>query len=128
MSNLAAAMPFATLLGIETTEAGPDQVIGTMTIRPDMCTAGEIAHGGSLMAFADSLAAIGGYLNKPDGAGGTTTVESKSNFVGRAPVGTKLTATATPISVGKRLSVWQTKVVTEDEKLVAMVTQTQMVI
>lgn len=128
MSNLADAMPLATLLGIEASEAKPDLVTGTLTVRPDLCTAGHAVHGGALMAFADSLAAIGAYLNLPEGAEGTTTIESKTNFIGRAEVEAVLTGTSTPVSVGKRLSVWQTRITSEDDKLIALITQTQLVL
>lgn len=128
MSILVDAMPLATLLGIAISDAKPDQVTGTLTVRPDICTAGNIIHGGSLMAFADSLGAIGAYLNLPEGAEGTTTIESKTNFIGRAEVGAVLTGTSTPVSVGKRLSVWQTRITSEDDKLIALITQTQLVL
>ena len=80
------------------------------------------------MAFADSLGAIGGFLNLPEGASGTTTIESKTNFLGRAAAGAKLTGTTTPVSIGKRLSVWQTEISSEDGRSVALVTQTQLVL
>ncbi|MEQ9010307.1 PaaI family thioesterase [Algiphilus sp.] len=128
MPNLADAMPFATLLGIEVSKAKPNVVVGTLSVRPDICTVGDIIHGGALMAFADSLGAIGAYLNRPEGAEGTITIESKSNFIGRAEVEAILTGTSTPVSVGKRLSVWQTRITSEDENLIALITQTQLVI
>ncbi len=128
MSNVAATMPFATLLGLEVTSATPDQVIGTLTIRQEFCTVGNAVHGGTLMAFADSLGAIGAVLTLPDGAMGTTTIESKTNFTGRARVGTELTGVATPVSIGKRLSVWQTRITDPEDRLVAMIMQTQLVL
>ena len=128
MSNLADSMPFATLLGIDVTEAVKARIAATMTVREEFCTAGGAIHGGTLMAFADSLAAIGAYLNLPEGANGTTTIESKTNFIGRAMKGSSITATSKPVSVGKRVSVWQTTVYSEDGKQVALVTQTQLVL
>lgn len=128
MSSIANAMPFARLLGIEISQAQPDQIVGAITARDELCTAGETIHGGALMAFADSLAAIGAFLNLPDGAAGTTTIESKTNFLGRAPANACLVGIATPISIGRRLSVWQTRIHREDDRAVAMVTQTQLVL
>ncbi len=121
-------MPFATLLGMDASDATPERVIATLVVTPELCTVGNAVHGGALMAFADSVGAIGAFLNLPEGAAGTTTIESKSNFVGRAVVGDTLKAVTTPLSVGKRLSVWQTRISTGEEKLVAGVTQTQMVL
>lgn len=128
MSNPADAMPLARLLGIEVSRADPDRVVGTMTVRDDLCTAGENVHGGALMAFADSLGAIGAFVNLPEGAAGTTTIESKTNFLGRAATGTVLTGVATPVSRGRRISVWQTRISDGEDRDVALVTQTQLVL
>ena len=128
MSNLAHAMPFARLLDIDVSHADAGRIVGAMTVRDELCTAGERVHGGALMAFADSLAAIGAFLNLPDGAAGTTTIDSHTNFLRGAPVNARLVGVATPVSVGKRLSVWQTRVQDQDDRAVAMVTQTQLVL
>jgi uncharacterized protein (TIGR00369 family) len=61
----------------------------------------------------------------PEGAAGTTTIESKTNFIKPAMQGDTLHAVATPLSVGRRLSVWQTEITRDDGKRVAVVTQTQ---
>ena len=128
MSNLADSMPFATHLGITVSQAEKSKVVGTMTVQSEFCTVGDAVHGGALMAFADSVAAIGAFLNLPDGAQGTTTIESKTNFIGRAVKGTQLTATSKPISVGRRVSVWQTEITDEGGKQIGFVTQTQLVL
>lgn len=128
MSNPADAMPFSKLMGVVAEEVSRDRVVGTLMVRDDLCTAGGIVHGGALMAFADALGALGGFANLPDGARGTTTIESKTNFLGAAKAGDTLTGKATPVSVGSRLSVWQTRITRGDGKLVALVTQTQLVL
>jgi uncharacterized protein (TIGR00369 family) len=98
-----------------------------LVVRPDLCTAGNIMHGGAIMAFADTLGAIGTVLNIPREAG-TTTIESKTNFLSAAREGTTVHAEATPVHVGKKTCVFQTRITREDGKLVAIVTQTQMVL
>ncbi|WP_291179890.1 PaaI family thioesterase [Erythrobacter sp.] len=128
MTDFAKSMPLAELLGIEIAVASSEHVTGNIEVRPDLCTAGETVHGGTLMAFADSLGAIGAYLALPEGANGTTTIESKTSFVGRAVPGDRLTGDARPISIGKRISVWQTRIETGDHRLIALVTQTQLVL
>ena len=85
-------------------------------------------HGGAIMAFADALGAVGAVLNLPEGAKGTTTIESKTNFLGAAPQGELVSAVTTPVKVGRRLSVWQTLIRTADDRDVALVTQTQLVL
>jgi uncharacterized protein (TIGR00369 family) len=119
--------PFPRLMGVEILEAAKDRVRGRLMVRAELCTSGHILHGGAIMAFADTLGATGAFLNLPDGAG-TTTIESKTNFVGAAKEGTVVEAEAVPIHIGRRSSVWQTRIVRTDGKLVAVVTQTQMVL
>jgi uncharacterized protein (TIGR00369 family) len=116
-------MPFAELKGITFVEADKDRVVARMLVRPDLCTVSHSIHGGAVMAFADSVGAAATVINLPEGAKGTTTSESKTNFIG-----TTVVATATPIHRGRRTQVWQTRLETEEGKLVAIVTQTQMVL
>jgi 1,4-dihydroxy-2-naphthoyl-CoA hydrolase len=120
-------MPFAVLMGVTFTEADKDRVVATMVVREDLCTMGHIIHGGAIMALADTVGAAATVINLPEGAG-TTTIESKTNFVGPAPAGTTVKATATPIHRGRRTQVWQTRLETDAGRLVAVVTQTQMVL
>src|SRR5262245_55733873 len=120
------SMPLAGLMGIEFIEADREHVIATLVVRPEWCNAGESVHGGTLMAFADTIGAAGAVANLPEGKG-TITLESKTNFVGRAGVGTTLKATATPVHRGGRTQIWQTRIETAEGRLVAMVTQTQLV-
>ena len=126
-SAAATGMPFADLMGLEITERAKDRVVGRLTVREDLCTAGGILHVGAFMAFADALGAIGGFLNLPAGAR-TTTLESKTNFLGSARVGTTVTGEATPLHIGRRSSVWQTRITSAEGKLLALVTQTQMTV
>ncbi len=121
-------LPFAKLMGIQVTKAEKDLVEATLEVRAELCTRPEILHGGAVMAFADTLGAMGTVLNLPDDAAGTTTIESKTNFMRAAPAGTTVTGRSTPIHLGRRTQVWQTRIETAEGKLVALVTQTQMVL
>ncbi|HTT80862.1 MAG TPA: PaaI family thioesterase [Stellaceae bacterium] len=120
-------LPFAGLLGLDYVEASQERVVGEMVVREELCTRPAILHGGAIMAFADTLGAAGAVLNLPEGAG-TTTIESKTNFLGPAPLGARVRGEATPVHRGRRTQVWQTRVTTADGRLVALVTQTQMVL
>lgn len=126
-SEFLARQPFSRLMGVEILEATKQKIRGRIAVRPDLCTSGHIMHGGAVMAFADALGAIGASLNLPEGAG-TTTIESKTNFIGSAQEGTVVEGETLPIHVGRRSSVWQTRITRPDGKLVALVTQTQMVL
>jgi len=125
--RILANQPFPTLMGVEVVSAEKDAVRAKLVVRADLCTAGNIMHGGAIMAFADTLGAIGTVLNIPREAG-TTTIESKTNFLSAAREGTTVHAEATPVHVGKKTCVFQTRITREDGKLVAIVTQTQMVL
>ncbi|MGY3466913.1 uncharacterized protein (TIGR00369 family) [Bradyrhizobium sp. LM6.11] len=93
-------MPFAELKGVEFVEAGKDRVVARMMVRPDLCTLHHTIHGGAVMALADSVGAAATVINLPEDAKGTTTLESKTNFIGGAKEGTTIVATATPIHRG----------------------------
>lgn len=121
-------MPFAELKGVTFVEAEPERVVARMLVRADLCTLGHTIHGGAVMAFADSVGAAATVINLPPDAKGTTTIESKTNFVGGAKEGTTITATATPVHRGRRTQVRQTRIEGDNGKLVAVVTQTQMVL
>jgi 1,4-dihydroxy-2-naphthoyl-CoA hydrolase len=120
-----AALPLAKTLGIELIVAEKGRVVGQLTVREEITTGGHILHGGAYMAFADTLGAIGAVLNLREGTR-TTTLESKTNFLGSARVGETITGEATPLHVGRRSSVWTTRITGAEGKLLAQVTQTQM--
>jgi 1,4-dihydroxy-2-naphthoyl-CoA hydrolase len=120
-------LPFAELLGIEIVSATPDKIVAEMNVREELCTIPAVLHGGAIMAFADTLGAMGTLVNLPQGAG-TTTIESKTNFVAPAPVGTRVIGETTPIHRGRRTMIWQTRISTKEGRLVALVTQTQLVL
>ena len=119
-------LPFAKLIGVEYVSATPDSVKARMAVRPELCTIGGFAHGGAIMSFADTLGGAASFISLPEGAKGTTTLESKTNFIGGAPVGAVLVGRCEVVHRGRRTQVWQTRVETEDGKLVAIVMQTQM--
>ena len=118
---------FPGLMGVEIQEAGPDKIVATMLVRPELCTAGGVCHGGAFMAFADTLGAIGTVMNLPPNTR-TTTIESKTNFMGGAAVNTRITGESVPLHRGKSTQVWQTTIRSEAGKLCAIITQTQMVL
>ena len=118
---------FPDLLGVRLTEVTPERVRAELTVRPELCTAGGVLHGGAFMAFADTLGAVGTVANLPAGAR-TTTLESKTNFIGAAQAGSRVMGESTPVHRGKTTMVWQTRITSESGKLLALVTQTQMVL
>ena len=115
------------LMGVELSLVEPDRVVATMKVRPDLCTTGDTLHGGALMAFADTLGALGTVVNLPPGKR-TTTVNSSTQFIAGAKAGSTITGESTPLHRGKTTSVWQTRITSEEGRLCAVVTQTQLVL
>ena len=120
-------MPLAVTLGIRSDEYTPDRVVLSLEWASSLCTAGGILHGGVIMALADSAGGACAYLNLPADAAGTSTIESKTNFLGAVRKG-RVTATATPLHRGGTTFVVETAVRDDDAKLIAKVTQTQLVL
>ena len=124
LASLRDAMPFAALVGIELLEAGPELVRGRLDWSPERCTAGGLMHGAALMALADSCGGVCAFLHLPEGAAGTSTIESKTNFL-RAVREGSLTATTRPLHKGRTLIVVETELALDDGSLAAKVTQSQ---
>ncbi len=120
-------LAFAELMGIVFVSADKERVVAELTVRDELCTRPAVLLGGAIMAFADTLGAAGTMLNLPEGHS-TTTLESKTNFIAGAPIGTRLIGETTPVHRGRRTQVWTTRISTAEGRLVAIVTQTQMVL
>ncbi|MES2973161.1 MAG: PaaI family thioesterase [Pseudomonadota bacterium] len=117
---------FPGLMGVRLTLVEPDRVLAEMEVRPDLCTAGGILHGGAYMAFADTLGAVGTVVNLEAGKR-TTTTDSSTKFMAGAKVGTTVTGESIALHRGRTTQVWQTSIRNADGKLCAVVTQTQLV-
>jgi 1,4-dihydroxy-2-naphthoyl-CoA hydrolase len=117
-------LPFAALIGVELLEASAELVRATLAWTPERCTTGGLLHGGALMALADTCGGTCAFLNLPEGAIGTATIESKTNFMRSVRDGT-ITASARPLHAGRTTIVVETEILREDGALVAKVTQTQ---
>ena len=118
--------PFMKYLGIELVSAEKDRIEARMLAREELDNSYGVLHGGAYMAFADYLGGLGTQLNLPRGAG-TTTIESKTNFFRPMPIGGIVTGVGTALHKGRRTMVWQTQLTNADGKLLALVSQTQMV-
>ena len=113
-------------LGMKLVEVGKERIVATLEIRPELLTTTGTVHGGTLMAFADTIGAAGTVANLQDGQN-TATLESKTNFFAACKAGT-IRAESTPLHRGKRTHVWQTRITDEAGKLLSLTTQTQMIL
>lgn len=118
---------FPGLMGVELKVLELERVVAALLVRPDLCTAGGIMHGGAYMAFADTLGAVGTVLNLSDGKK-TTTTDSSTKFIAGAKVGTVVVGESLPLHRGRSTMVWQTTIKNDQGKLCAVVTQTQLIL
>jgi len=118
---------FAGLMGVRVLELAPDRVVAELAVRPDLCTTGGILHGGAIMAFADTLGAVGTVVNLPEGKR-TAATDSSTKFIGPAKVHTTVVAECVALHRGRTTMVWQTSIRSADGRLGAVVTQTQLVL
>jgi 1,4-dihydroxy-2-naphthoyl-CoA hydrolase len=118
------SMPLFALLGVELIEVSRGLVVGRLDHAPERCTAGGLLHGGALMALADGCGGVCAFLNLPDGAIGTATIESKTNFLRGVREGF-VTASTRPLHAGRTTIVIETEIARADGALAAKVTQTQ---
>ena len=116
----------ARTLGVRLKSVTRKRVVAEMPVGPAHLNRSGRVNGGALMAFADVLGATGTVANLPPGFR-TTTLESKTNFFA-AGEGPLLKAVSKPLHIGRTTMVWQTTIRNADRKLVAVVTQTQIVL
>ena len=113
-------------LGMQVIKATTEEVVGTLEIKENLCTIGKVAHGGAIMAFADTMGAICAFLNMQPNSR-TTTIESKTNLIRSGKLGETLTARSKLLNKGRTLMLLYTEVQDSQEQLVAVVIQTQIV-
>lgn len=122
------AMPLCATLGIDVDEFNADRVVMGVEFDERLCTSGGLLHGGLVMAMADAAGAACAALHLPEGAAGHTTIESKTNFLGGVREG-RVVATSRVLHKGSTMVVVETDVRRAvDDRLVAKVTQTQLVL
>jgi 1,4-dihydroxy-2-naphthoyl-CoA hydrolase len=120
-------VPFAAELGVEVITTRPDEVRARVEWRPERCTTGGVLHGGVIMSLADTTGATCAFQNLPEDAAGTTTIESKTNFL-RAVRNGYAEAVSRPLHAGRTVVVVETDVTDADGRSVAKVLQTQAVL
>ncbi len=118
---------FPGLMGVRLSGVAPDRVSATMLVRPELCTGGKTLHGGAIMAFADTLGAVGTVANLGPGKR-TVTTDSNTHFIAGAPLGSTVSADSIALHRGRSTQVWQTTVRSEAGKVCAVVVQTQIVL
>lgn len=118
---------FAKTIGIKIIECRPDKVVAVLDARDGLANRSNSLHGGVIMALADTLGGFGTTENLPPGYR-TFTIESKTNFLRRIPLGDTARAECTPLHRGLTTMVWETKIFRGDGVLAAIILQTQLVV
>ncbi|ATX64718.1 phenylacetic acid degradation protein [Roseinatronobacter bogoriensis subsp. barguzinensis] len=119
--------PFGQIFGLRVLQAHPDCLRAELLVTEALSNRNGVLHGGAIMGLADNLGGTATFLNLAEGQG-TTTIESKTNFLRSVAIGETLTTETTPLHRGRRTHVWQTRLIRSDGKLAAVVTQTQMIL
>lgn len=119
--------PFGQIFGLRIVQAHPDCLRAEFEVTEALSNRNGVLHGGAIMGLADNLGGTATFMNMTEGQG-TTTIESKTNFLRAVPIGETLSTVTTPLHRGRRTQVWETRLTRSDGKLAAIVTQTQMIL
>ncbi len=120
-----AEFDFDDYIGVEVLSSTKNRVVGRLVARQQHLTKGERIHGGLIVALAETLAGQGSQLNLSSGCE-TTTIELKTNFMQPGQPG-PIFGVAVPLHIGRTTMVWQTTIHDEEERRLAVVQQTQLV-
>lgn len=119
--------PFGQIFGLRIIQAHPDCLRAELDVTEALSNRNGVLHGGAIMGLADNLGGSATFMNMAEGQG-TTTIESKTNFLRAVAIGETITTETTPLHRGRKTQVWQTRLIRSDGKPAAIVTQTQMIL
>ena len=125
--NIEDVVPMAKTLGFRTVSASREEVVLALDWRPEITQPAGLLHGGAIMTLADTAGGALSYANLPPGSEGTSTIESKTNFLSAVRSGT-VTATARVLKAGRSVVVIETEVTDDTGRLIAKVVQSQIVL
>ena len=104
-------------IGIEYKTLKRDQLVATMPVDERTRQPFGILHGGASVVLAESLASVGGWLNVDETKYDVVGVEINANHIRSIESG-RVTGTATPVHVGRKVQVWEIKITNEQGKLI----------
>ena len=119
--------PFSKVIGMTITAANENQVLAEMEVSQKFSNRNGVMHGGAIMAFADNIGGTATFINLKNGLS-TTTIESKTNFFRPVKIGERIRAQCDFLKKGKKIVVLQTTIFRSDNKIAAIVTQTQIIL
>lgn len=104
-----------TTLGIDIVEATKERVVAHMPIGPKVHQPFGLLHGGASVVLAETVASTGGWMQIDQEKERIVGIEINANHL-RAKRDGMLTATATPVHIGRRTHVWDVRIVDEEGK------------
>jgi uncharacterized protein (TIGR00369 family) len=107
-------------MGITVTLATRDEVRAELMVGEEHLQGYGIVHGGVHCGLIESLASIGAALFAMPRGQHVVGLENNTSFIRAVRLGAKLRAIATPITRGQRTQVWESRVIDEEDRVVAM--------
>lgn len=104
-------------LGIEFITTEKDKVVMTMPVDERTHQPAGFLHGGASVLLAETAASIGGFLNVDTSTHSVFGVEINANHIRSKREGL-VTATATPLHIGRTSMVWNITITDEADKLI----------
>jgi uncharacterized protein (TIGR00369 family) len=105
-------------MGLHFVEATPERVVATIEISERHHQGYGIVHGGVYSGIIETLASVGGHLFASQTGRAVAGLENHTSFVRAIRTG-HLTATATPLTRGRRSHLWECTIVDEEGRLIA---------
>jgi 1,4-dihydroxy-2-naphthoyl-CoA hydrolase len=116
------------LVGAVFDEVSGVEVTGHIDVTLEMIAGTGFLFAPAIIALADTLCALGTAHHLSEGQS-FTTVELKTNFLGSARLGERVTARATPAHIGSRTQVWDVEVRNENRgRVISLFRCTELVI
>ena len=108
-----------TTLGIEIVEATKERVVATMPVGPKVHQPFGLLHGGASVALAETVASTAAWMNVEQATQVPVGIEINANHL-RAKRDGVVTATATPVHVGRSTQVWEVRITDEEGRAVCV--------
>jgi uncharacterized protein (TIGR00369 family) len=115
-SQLTRQVGLAGFLGVEFLREEAGLIEARLELRDELLLApGNFLHGGTVVAFADSLSGWGALASLPEGSGGFATSEMSVNLVATTTTPDALIGVARMLHGGRRTQVWDVRITRESD-------------
>lgn len=105
-------------LGMEFEHVSKNKIVATMPVNEHSVQPFGVLHGGASVALAETLCSVGGWFQLEDMDKTVVGVEINANHIRPVKMGSKVTGTAKPVHLGRKIQVWECELRDERDKLV----------